>query len=363
MSFTVSEGTSIAIIGGNGSGKSTTLKVIAGILEPDGGSISVDGRVSALLELGAGFHPELTGRENVFLNGSLIGLSRKYLRSNFDAIVAFSGLENAIDNPVKTYSSGMYARLGFAVAVNVDPDVLLIDEVLAVGDEEFQRRCAEKISELRSGGRTVVLVSHSLAHVQLLCDRALWLQDGHLMRDGSPSDVIDAYVSSVHPTATIDEHGNVRTGSGEARVTLVQLIDPRSGLPIESPTVGQPLTLRLAIECTTSVDDVTVGFAIKRIDGIPLFGTHTRESFRLDLKPGTTHMEYQFSSFLPLPTTMELAVGISDHSLAHVIDRTEKALRFDVLSTGGISTHAGVVLLPGTWTYVSESLLGATHSS
>ena len=178
VSFSVKEGTTFGIVGSNGSGKSTTLKLLAQILVPDQGSVKVEGRVSALLELGAGFHPDLTGRENVFLNGAILGLSRKTLNQRLEEIVDFAGLGTFIDNPVKTYSSGMYARLGFAVAVNVDPDILLIDEVLAVGDESFQRKCAERIGELRSGGRTVVLVSHNLSSIQAMCDTAAWIDQG-----------------------------------------------------------------------------------------------------------------------------------------------------------------------------------------
>ena len=187
VSFSVTEGTTFGLIGENGSGKSTMLKCLASILRPEKGTIAVHGKVSALLELGAGFHPELSGRENVFLNGAILGLSQKEVRRRFDDIVDFAGIERFIDEPVKNYSSGMYVRLGFSVAINVDPDVLLVDEVLAVGDEDFQRKCSEKFAELKRKGTTIVLVSHAMGSVQTLCDEVAWFEHGHLQAAGHPA--------------------------------------------------------------------------------------------------------------------------------------------------------------------------------
>jgi ABC-type polysaccharide/polyol phosphate transport system ATPase subunit len=178
VSFTVQKGEAFGLIGSNGSGKSTLLKLVAGMLRPDAGTVAVDGRVAALIELGAGFHPEISGRENVYINGAVLGLSRRELDARFDSIVEFSGLEDFIDEPVKTYSSGMYVRLGFAVAIHTAPDVLLVDEVLAVGDEAFAHRCLRKIEELLASGRTLLLVSHSLSLMEGICDRVLWLDGG-----------------------------------------------------------------------------------------------------------------------------------------------------------------------------------------
>ena len=192
VSFQVHRGETFGLIGENGSGKSTMLKCLTRILRPNEGSVRVEGKVSALLELGAGFHPELSGRENVFLNGAILGLSQKELHGRFDEIVDFAGIEQFIDEPVKNYSSGMYVRLGFSVAINVDPDVLFVDEVLAVGDEAFQRKCNEKFAELRRAGKTIVLVSHGLSGVQNLCDRVAWFSHGQLMQVGRPREVIEA---------------------------------------------------------------------------------------------------------------------------------------------------------------------------
>ena len=197
VSFDVPAGKTFGIVGRNGSGKSTVLKLIPGIGRPTSGDVQVHGRVSALIELGAGFHPEISGRDNVFINGMMLGLSKREVVSRFDEIVAFAELEDFIDEPVKTYSSGMYMRLGFSVAINVDPDVLLVDEVLAVGDEAFTHKCLDKFADFRRRGRTVLLVTHSLDLVARFCDEALWLDQGVVRGHGDPRRVIDAYLMDV----------------------------------------------------------------------------------------------------------------------------------------------------------------------
>src|SRR5688572_21441810 len=197
VSFDVPAGRTFGIVGRNGSGKSTMLKLIAGIGRPTEGAVIVKGRVSALIELGAGFHPEISGRENVYINGMMLGLTKRDIAARFDDIVAFAELEDFIDAPVKTYSSGMYMRLGFAVAINVDPDVLLVDEVLAVGDAAFTHKCLDKFAELRRRGKSVLLVTHSLDLVQRFCDEALWLDGGVARAQGDPKRVIDAYLLDV----------------------------------------------------------------------------------------------------------------------------------------------------------------------
>lgn len=198
VSFEVSAGSTFGLIGGNGSGKSTLLKCLARILTPDEGEIVPTGKVAALLEVGSGFHPELTGRENVYLNGSILGMSKKDVRAKFDEIVDFSGVGDFIDQPVKNYSSGMYVRLGFAIAINVDPDILVVDEVLAVGDVEFQEKCADKFAEFRASGKTVILVSHSMEAVRDMCDQVAWMRDGGLVATGEANTVVDQYLASLH---------------------------------------------------------------------------------------------------------------------------------------------------------------------
>jgi ABC-type polysaccharide/polyol phosphate transport system ATPase subunit len=203
VTFAVPKGTTYGIIGRNGSGKSTMLKCVAGITRPTSGRVTVNGRVSALIELGAGFHPEISGRENVFINGIMLGLSKKEITRRFDEIVEFAELEEFIDAPVKTYSSGMYMRLGFAVAIHVDPDVLLVDEVLAVGDEGFTHKCLDKFAEFRRRGKTILLVTHSLGLVERFCDEALWIDEGRARGAGDPRRVVGAYVSDVEKSEEV----------------------------------------------------------------------------------------------------------------------------------------------------------------
>lgn len=197
VSFEVPSGSTFGLIGRNGSGKSTLLKCLAKILQPDAGVITANGRQASLLEVGSGFHPELSGRENIFLNGSILGMSRKEIMRKFDDIVSFSGVEKFIDQPVKNYSSGMYVRLGFSVAVSVTPDILVVDEVLSVGDATFQKRCRAKFREMKRDGQTVILVSHSMGTVKDMCDQVAWLDSGRLVETGDATDVIAAYTSTV----------------------------------------------------------------------------------------------------------------------------------------------------------------------
>ena len=198
VSFDVPTGSTFGLIGSNGSGKSTLLKCLANIYYPNQGSISHFGRIAAMLEVGSGFHAELSGRENVFLNGSILGMSRKEVSRKFDEIVEFSGVEQFIDQPVKNYSSGMYVRLGFAIAINVDPDILVVDEVLAVGDQDFQDKCYRKFADFREAGKTVILVSHSMATVQSMCDRVAWLDHGELKAVGEAEGTVASYLDSLH---------------------------------------------------------------------------------------------------------------------------------------------------------------------
>lgn len=280
-------GRMVGIVGSNGSGKSTLLKLVGGILKPTSGSIRVDGRVSALIELGAGFHPEFTGRENLYVNGILLGLSRAEVRDRFDEIVAFAGLAAFIDNPVKTYSSGMYMRLGFAIAVTVDPDILLIDEVLAVGDEAFQHKCVGKIQEFKARGKTIVLVSHDLGSIERLCDQAVWLHEGRLMAQGGTREIVDRYLNHVageEARALGVEHREAeaqaaagsaqRWGSREVEITRVRLID-RTGAERYLYDAGEPCTMRLAYRAARPVEDCVFGIGIFRKDGICCYGTNT----------------------------------------------------------------------------------------
>jgi lipopolysaccharide transport system ATP-binding protein len=232
VSLSVAPGETLGIIGENGSGKSTLLKLISGILEPTAGRVRVEGKVSALIELGAGFHPDLTGRENIYLNGAILGLGRREMARRFDEIVAFAELERFIDTPVKHYSSGMYMRLGFAVAISVDPDILIVDEVLTVGDEAFQRKCLERIADLRRRGTTVIFVSHVLGLVERLCDRAVWLERGVIRAQGDARAVVRDYLTAVKPVTV-----------GRAHMDLPS-IDSTVG---ETATIDEPQPRRPAV--------------------------------------------------------------------------------------------------------------------
>ncbi|MBI2466671.1 MAG: ABC transporter ATP-binding protein [Candidatus Rokubacteria bacterium] len=287
VTLDIPRGRMVGVIGSNGSGKSTLLKLVGRILKPTSGSVDVAGRVSALIELGAGFHPEFTGRENIHVNGILLGLSRTEIRERFDDIVAFAGLAEFIDNPVKTYSSGMYMRLGFAIAVTVDPDILLIDEVLAVGDEAFQHKCVGRIQEFKAHGKTIVFVSHDLGSIERLCDEAVWLHRGRAEAHGGTREVIDRYLNHVareEAQALGVEHREAeavaaagtaqRWGSREVELTSVRLVD-RTGEERYLYEAGEPCAIELTYRAHRPVEDPVFGVGIFRKDGVCCYGTNT----------------------------------------------------------------------------------------
>ena len=356
VSLAISAGECFAFIGHNGSGKSTLLKCIAGILQPDSGRVSVVGSISALLELGAGFHPELSGRENIFLNGALLGVSQRVLRQKLDDIVSFAGLEQFIDHPVKNYSSGMYARLGFAVAINVDPDVLLIDEVLSVGDEEFQRRSMEKIYDLRSSGKTVVIVSHGIGVLRTLCDRAAWLNHGELSALGGASEVVDAYVEATGQKMAQATAGESeifddasRTGSGEIQVERVEIIGPADRAHDQLHT-GDPTTFRLHWFARDSVYSPVFGAAIRRTDGVLVSASNTKiGGHELGVVRGRGSVEMRVESLALLPGEYTIETGVFDPTCTHQYDHRVKAARF-VVGPGADRGVEGVVTLHGQWT-------------
>ena len=289
VSFAIDKGEAFGIIGRNGSGKSTLLKIISGILKPTSGSVAVNGRIAALIELGAGFHPEITGRENIYINGIMLGLTRREIENRFDSIVEFSGIRPFLDQPVKTYSSGMYVRLGFAVAVHVDPDVLLIDEVLSVGDEEFSQKCVAKIQEMKFRGVTLIFVTHQLDQVRNLCDRALWLDHGEPRVIGDPVRVVDDYLQEVAgakpapqeekkeeepaPPSTAREEEE-RWGSGEVILKRVALTDPE-GRELVALGAGTAVVIEMDVEVRVPQEDFVFGVGIFHADGTCVYGTNT----------------------------------------------------------------------------------------
>lgn len=347
LSFEVPTGTTFGVIGSNGSGKSTLLKCLAGILTPDKGSVKIRGRVSALLELGAGFHPELSGRENVFLNGAILGLTRKEITDRFDDIVEFAGLEHFIDTPVKNYSSGMFVRLGFAVAAHVEPEVLLIDEVLSVGDENFQRKSAERIEQFRRDGRTIVFVSHGLAQVEQLCENVAWIDRGELRTIGPAGDVISAYQGQSHEATRVDGDIGQRWGSGEICIMEVNLLDA-AGNPTSVPTSMDPMTISMALEANVPVQDVVVTARIDTLAGHPVWGSSTRRNGRLlGLIDGAARVDIEFPRLPLLEGVYDLSVAITDHTEIHPFDHWEKKVRFEVRQLKVFDT--GVVHLESNW--------------
>jgi ABC-type polysaccharide/polyol phosphate transport system ATPase subunit len=350
VSFEVTEGSTTGLIGANGSGKSTMLKCLARILRPDKGSVSVTGKMSALLELGAGFHPELTGRENVFLNGAILGLKQKELQERFDDIVDFAGIGQFIDEPVKNYSSGMYVRLGFSVAINVEPDILLVDEVLAVGDEEFQRKCLERFKYLKDNGKTVIIVSHSMSSVVNMCDHAIWFKQGKKMADGDPREVVEAYTGSIvaHERPASEEADGNRWGSGEVRLDKVELLDG-SGKAVTKVACGDPLTLRLWYSTNEPVVRPVFSVSVQTVQGVVVSGPTTREA---DLVPekldGTGHVDFVLARCPLLPGAYLVTVSVTDFTFSHPYDVRRNVVRFDVDRKGPVEP-AGIVTLGGRW--------------
>ena len=281
VSMQISSGSTVGLIGPNGSGKSTLLKMIGGIMQPTTGSVRLRGRLAALLELGAGFHPDLTGRENVYLNAAILGITRAQTDRYFDAIVDFSGIEPFIDTQVKFYSSGMYVRLAFAVAVHVDPDILLVDEVLAVGDEPFQRKCMDRIRGFQHEGRTIVLVTHSLETVAEICDRAIVLERGRVIADGEPRESLRTLRNEFEHTRQEEigrrkETITIEEGPAEqVTVDSVEVLDD-DGAPVRMIAPGQGLTLAVTITATVPAEDVILGVGIETPLGVSVYGTSTK---------------------------------------------------------------------------------------
>lgn len=349
VSLEIKQGQTYGLIGENGSGKSTLLKCIAKILRPDRGSIRTTGKLAALLELGSGFHPELSGRENVFLNGSILGLSKRELTDRFDEIVGFAGLEQFIDQPVKNYSSGMYVRLGFSVAINVDPDVLLVDEVLAVGDAAFQRRCQEKFSEFRRAGKTVVVVSHAMESVRTMCDEVAWLEHGQLLRTGRPDEVVDSYVDDGHEDR-VEAPGQAesRWGSGEVRLTAVELLG-RDGRPTTRVRTGDPVTVRLHYAARERIPQPVFGLALESLEGVYVWAHNTRDAHWVpDFIDGEGSVDLTVDRLMLQPGTFDLTASAVTYDTTSAYDFLRRCLRFDV-EHGTPRESGGFVALGGHW--------------
>ena len=337
VNLEVGSGQTLGLIGANGSGKSTLLKAIGGIITPTTGYVERRGRLAALLELGAGFHGDLTGRENVYLNASILGLTRAQTNQYFDSIVDFAGIEPFIDSQVKFYSSGMYVRLAFAVAVHVDPELLLVDEVLAVGDEPFQRKCLDRIKQFQSDGRTIILVTHSLDQVRQMCDRVVLLDSGEVVVDGEPSDAVR------HFREANSELDHVDQASMRHRVSIssIRVVDG-AGEPRADFVTGEPLGIEYDVVAQQSVDDWAAGIALTDASGMLLYGTNTVLQ-RVDLEPvaGRRTVRFGFDSMPLAEGQYFITVAVHPHT-GPDYHRIDRAASFQVRDT---TKDPGVIAL------------------
>jgi ABC-2 type transport system ATP-binding protein/lipopolysaccharide transport system ATP-binding protein len=404
-SFEIEHGSTFGLLGQNGAGKSTTLKVLAGIYRPTSGLVEVNGRVSALLELGAGFHGELTGRENIRLNGAILGLSRRQIDASMDRIIDFAGLGEFIDSPVKVYSSGMYVRLGFAVAVSLDPEILMVDEIIAVGDEEFQRKCFDHLFELRKRGSTIVLVSHSLGLIRDLCDQAAWLEHGHIRELGPARGVVDKYLSDVNDrevraaqehqaaqeheqasarddesigspnvgggsveqvAAATDSAGEAgsadaasavpgvqppeepaahqRPGSGEIRVTSVEYLD-HDGNSSPILLAGAPCTMRMHYSSSRAIPSAVFGIGFFNEADVNVSGPNSGRLGSWPVEAGEGYVDLVVEELLLQPATYRVSTAIVDRG--HTFDFADREYEMHVRGRG--DEEPGVTRMPGMW--------------
>ena len=348
VDFEIPFGSTFGIIGSNGSGKSTLLKCLAGILSPDKGSVSCNGRMAALLELGAGFHPDLSGRENIYLNGAILGMTRSEIDRKLEEIIDFSGLDKFVDTPVKNYSSGMVVRLGFAIATNVDPEILIIDEVLAVGDESFQHRCQEKIETFRQEGRTIILVSHGLIQVAQLCSTVAWLEKGVIQEIGPSYEVIGKYAGQSHDAAPKGE-GEIgeRWGSHEAEITRAEFVNA-DGVPIRVLKTGEPISLQIDYTAHMPIKEPVFGIRFTHLHGTNVWGSNTK---RMGFQPATLNNSGTITLNIPelpiLAGTYDLTVALTDQHETYEYDHWERRVRFDVVQYN--SFDEGLIQVQASW--------------
>jgi lipopolysaccharide transport system ATP-binding protein len=353
VSFTVEQGETVGIIGSNGAGKSTLLKLISHIIDPTSGRVEVQGRVGALLELGAGFHPDLTGRENVFLNGSILGLSRTEIQRKMDEIVDFAELERFIDMPVKHYSSGMFVRLGFSVAVHTDPEVLLVDEVLAVGDQNFQHKCLDRILRMQRQGITICFVSHGLGTVRRLCSRAVWLDQGVVRAAGEVDDTVSAYLR--HAAAEEDARGETvasenkrRWGTGDVEVVSVSFLDAKGRERLVF-RVGEPWTVCLHYRASERIERPIFGLAVHRNDGLHICGPNTQfASLDIPFVEGEGDIWYRVDDLPLMEGTYFVSVSAHNQADTVMYDYHDRLYSFKVRQVGKGERY-GLMRLGGEW--------------
>lgn len=357
ISFDVKKGEAIGLIGHNGCGKSTTLKLLTRIMYPDEGTIKLQGRVSSLIELGAGFHPDMSGRENIYTNAAIFGLTKKEIDSRIKDIVEFSELAEFIDNPVRTYSSGMYMRLAFSVAINVDADVLLIDEILAVGDANFQTKCFNKLKEIKAQGTTIVIVSHALGQIEQICDRAIWIHEGLIKAEGPPKEIDLEYLdymsrkmqekskSENDNEESSEEQEGKRWGSGEVRIKKVRSFASDGS---EQNTFRTGEDIRLSIDYTVKkpVKDAVFGFGVFDMNGVQCYGTNTRIDKQPDITisdSGTAEILLKNVELLAGEYNIDIAI---EQGEGIPIDYFRQAYRIQMISAMG---DVGVSRIEHTW--------------
>lgn len=342
ISFTVNKGEAIGLIGRNGCGKSTTLKLLTRIMYPDSGTIKMKGRVSSLIELGAGFHPDMSGRENIYTNASIFGLTKKEIDARLQDIIDFSELDSFIDNPVRTYSSGMYMRLAFSVAINVDADILLIDEILAVGDANFQAKCFAKLKEIKAQGTTIVIVSHSLGQIEQICDRSIWILDGNIRAEGEPKTVDLEYLdfmsremqNNMNSVNVMGVSETERHGNGNARIEKVTSFNSDG----EEQTVfrtGERMVFKIDYSVKEKVEDAVFGLGIFNSKGVSCYGTNTRID-RFDVyditKDGTVEIVLENVPLLPDVYTFDFTIECGD---GIPVDYCRHIYKAEILSSVG----------------------------
>ncbi|MBQ9807423.1 MAG: ABC transporter ATP-binding protein [Ruminococcus sp.] len=374
ISFQVKKGEAIGLIGHNGCGKSTTLKLLTKIMYPDSGTITMKGRVSSLIELGAGFHPDMSGRENIYTNASIFGLTKKEIDARLDDIVSFSELEEFIDNPVRTYSSGMYMRLAFSVAINVDADILLIDEILAVGDANFQAKCFNKLREIKAHGTTIVIVSHSLGQIEQICDRSIWIHEGLIRAEGPPKEIDLEYLDFMgqklqestrkeleekqpeeqedagaedEPAEEESPEEKKRWGSGAARIKRIKAY-ASDGAEQRIFRTGESILFRLDYSVKEKVPDAVFGIGIFNRDGVQCYGTNTRidklPEFSLE-KSGTAEISLDRVELLPGEYLIDFAIETGD---GIPVDYFREAYKIEMISNTG---DVGVARIAHKWNF------------
>jgi lipopolysaccharide transport system ATP-binding protein len=358
VSISIPTGSVYGLIGHNGSGKSTLLKMIAGIYRPTEGTIHTEGRVAALIELGAGFHPDMTGRENIRLNGAILGLTRKEIDSATDEIIDFSGLRDFINEPVKHYSSGMYVRLGFSVAVHMRPDILVVDEVLSVGDEEFQRKCFDHLSNLRKSGKTIIVVSHALGQLEGLCDEVSWLDHGILQETGPAVQVISSYLRQVNADeaarnpkliAERGDDGGDRAGDQTIRIHTASIMN-NAGEPLDHAETDETFNIRITMTAREPVLGPNVRVALQHDSGplVAMFSNH-RVQADFGMVDGENTVTMQLPANPLLPGRYHVHIDVFDHTGSRILDTWNDAIDFAVRSKRG-EMGQGFVQLPVSFT-------------